>query len=57
MCNQSLMKLVIPEDDETDEAKQSMSLQTEANSEESLSKPEVPSSGEFLFIWAWARAR
>uniref|UniRef100_A0A7M4E0P2 Protein VAC14 homolog n=1 Tax=Crocodylus porosus TaxID=8502 RepID=A0A7M4E0P2_CROPO len=45
VCNQSLMKLVIPEDDETDEAKQSMSLQTEANSEESLSKPEVPSSG------------
>uniref|UniRef100_A0A674JTJ8 Protein VAC14 homolog n=1 Tax=Terrapene triunguis TaxID=2587831 RepID=A0A674JTJ8_9SAUR len=45
VCNQSLMKLVIPEDDETDEGKQSLSLQTEPK-EESLSQQEVTSSGE-----------
>uniref|UniRef100_A0A674IX94 Protein VAC14 homolog n=1 Tax=Terrapene triunguis TaxID=2587831 RepID=A0A674IX94_9SAUR len=44
VCNQSLMKLVIPEDDETDEGKQSLSLQTEPK-EESLSQQEVTSSG------------
>ena len=46
VCNQSLMKLVIPEDDEMDEAKQSMTLPAEPTSEESLSKPEAASSGE-----------
>ncbi|KFP68110.1 Protein VAC14, partial [Cariama cristata] len=46
VCNQSLMKLVIPEDDEMDEAKQSMTLLAEPTSEESLSKPEAASSGE-----------
>ncbi|KAM6195140.1 protein VAC14 homolog isoform 1-T1 [Sarcoramphus papa] len=45
VCNQSLMKLVIPEDDEMDEAKQSMTLPAEPTSEESLSKPEAASSG------------
>ncbi|XP_074957904.1 protein VAC14 homolog isoform X1 [Phalacrocorax aristotelis] len=45
VCNQSLMKLVIPEDDEMDEAKQSTTLPTEPASEESLSKPEAASSG------------
>ncbi|NXH68337.1 VAC14 protein, partial [Hydrobates tethys] len=48
VCNQSLMKLVIPEDDEMDEAKQSMTLPAEPTSEESLSKPEAASSGESL---------
>uniref|UniRef100_A0A674JVP9 Protein VAC14 homolog n=1 Tax=Terrapene triunguis TaxID=2587831 RepID=A0A674JVP9_9SAUR len=52
VCNQSLMKLVIPEDDETDEGKQSLSLQTEPK-EESLSQQEVTSSGESLFILAF----
>ncbi|NWX50906.1 VAC14 protein, partial [Steatornis caripensis] len=46
VCNQSLMKLVIPEDDEVDEAKQSMTLPAEPTSEESFSKPEAASSGE-----------
>ncbi|NXF90046.1 VAC14 protein, partial [Eubucco bourcierii] len=44
VCNQSLMKLVIPEDDEVDEAKHSLTLLTEPNSSESLSKPEAASS-------------
>ncbi|XP_043351133.1 protein VAC14 homolog isoform X1 [Dermochelys coriacea] len=44
VCNQSLMKLVIPEDDEKDEGKQSLSLQME-HKEESLSQQEVTSSG------------
>lgn len=48
MCNQSLMKLVIPEDDETDEIKQSMTLPAEATSQESLCKTEAASSGESL---------
>uniref|UniRef100_A0A8C3FRQ3 Protein VAC14 homolog n=1 Tax=Chrysemys picta bellii TaxID=8478 RepID=A0A8C3FRQ3_CHRPI len=52
VCNQSLMKLVIPEDDETDESKQSLSLQTEPK-EESLSQQEVTSSGESLFTLAF----
>ncbi|NXG13213.1 VAC14 protein, partial [Grallaria varia] len=47
VCNQSLMKLVIPEDDEMDEGKQ-LTIPTEATSEESLSKPEAVSSGESL---------
>ncbi|OXB74071.1 UNVERIFIED_CONTAM: hypothetical protein H355_003134 [Colinus virginianus] len=45
VCNQSLMKLVIPEDDEMDEAKQSVTLLAETNSEEPVSKPEAASSG------------
>uniref|UniRef100_A0A8C3FQV1 Protein VAC14 homolog n=1 Tax=Chrysemys picta bellii TaxID=8478 RepID=A0A8C3FQV1_CHRPI len=53
VCNQSLMKLVIPEDDETDESKQSLSLQTEPK-EESLSQQEVTSSGESLFTLAFS---
>ncbi|NXG68875.1 VAC14 protein, partial [Baryphthengus martii] len=48
VCNQSLMKLVIPEDDEVDEAKQSMTLPAEPISEESFSKMEAASSGESL---------
>lgn len=48
VCNQSLMKLVIPEDDEMDETKQSMTLPAEATSQESLSKTEAASSGESL---------
>ncbi|NWT86079.1 VAC14 protein, partial [Lanius ludovicianus] len=46
VCNQSLMKLVIPEDDEMDEAKPSMTIPAEPTSEESLSKPEAISTGE-----------
>ncbi|XP_065589497.1 protein VAC14 homolog isoform X1 [Cyrtonyx montezumae] len=45
VCNQSLMKLVIPEDDEMDEAKQSVTLLAETNSEEPISKPEAAPSG------------
>ncbi|NXU58593.1 VAC14 protein, partial [Turnix velox] len=48
VCNQSLMKLVIPEDDEVDEAKQSVTVSAEPTSEESLSKPETVSSGESM---------
>ncbi|XP_075570953.1 protein VAC14 homolog isoform X1 [Pelecanus crispus] len=46
VCNQSLMKLVIPEDDEMDEAKQSTTLPAEPTSEESVSKPEAVSSAQ-----------
>ncbi|NXM53350.1 VAC14 protein, partial [Illadopsis cleaveri] len=46
VCNQSLMKLVIPEDDEMDEAKPSMTIPAEPTSEESLSKPESVTTGE-----------
>ncbi|NXB33242.1 VAC14 protein, partial [Eulacestoma nigropectus] len=46
VCNQSLMKLVIPEDDEMDEAKPSMTIPAEPASEESLSKPEAATTGE-----------
>ncbi|NXO77536.1 VAC14 protein, partial [Sitta europaea] len=45
VCNQSLMKLVIPEDDEMDEAKPSMTIPAEPTSEESLSKPEAVTTG------------
>uniref|UniRef100_A0A8C2T6G6 Protein VAC14 homolog n=1 Tax=Coturnix japonica TaxID=93934 RepID=A0A8C2T6G6_COTJA len=41
VCNQSLMKLVIPEDDEMDEAKQSITLSAEPNPEEPITKPEA----------------
>ncbi|XP_030366884.1 protein VAC14 homolog [Strigops habroptila] len=40
VCNQSLMKLVIPEDDEMDEARQLTTLLAQSTSEESFSKPE-----------------
>ncbi|NWH33040.1 VAC14 protein, partial [Chloropsis hardwickii] len=46
VCNQSLMKLVIPEDDEMEEAKPSMTIPAEPTSEESLSKPEAVTAGE-----------
>lgn len=46
VCNQSLMKLVIPEDDEMDEAKPSMTVSAEPTSEESISKPEAVTTGE-----------
>lgn len=46
VCNQSLMKLVIPEDDEMDEAKPSVTIPAEPSSEESLSKPESVTTGE-----------
>lgn len=52
MCNQSLMKLVIPEDDEMDEAKPSMTVPAEPTSEESLSKPEAVTAGESQLVWA-----
>ncbi|XP_033013222.1 protein VAC14 homolog [Lacerta agilis] len=47
VCNQSLMKLVIPEDDEVDETKQpAMAPQImEGDQDESLSKQEVTSGG------------
>ncbi|KAI1235483.1 hypothetical protein IHE44_0002352 [Lamprotornis superbus] len=45
VCNQSLMKLVIPEDDEIDEAKPSVTISAEPTSEESLSKPEAVTTG------------
>ncbi|XP_062442632.1 protein VAC14 homolog isoform X3 [Rhea pennata] len=45
VCNQSLMKLVIPEDDDVDEAKQSMTVPAEPASEESISKTEAVSDG------------
>ncbi|NWI15377.1 VAC14 protein, partial [Crypturellus soui] len=46
VCNQSLMKLVIPEDDDVDEAKQPMPTPAEPASEETLSKTEAVSGGE-----------
>uniref|UniRef100_A0A8C2T4B3 Protein VAC14 homolog n=1 Tax=Coturnix japonica TaxID=93934 RepID=A0A8C2T4B3_COTJA len=46
VCNQSLMKLVIPEDDEMDEAKQSITLSAEPNPEEPITKPEAASNPE-----------
>lgn len=52
MCNQSLMKLVIPEDDEMDEAKPSVTIPAEPSSEESLSKPESVTTGESQLVWA-----
>nr|XP_033799245.1 protein VAC14 homolog isoform X2 [Geotrypetes seraphini] len=45
VCNQSLMKLVTPEDDETDEAKHSAMLQMENNHDESLSRQDTTSDG------------
>uniref|UniRef100_A0A8C9QHX8 Protein VAC14 homolog n=1 Tax=Spermophilus dauricus TaxID=99837 RepID=A0A8C9QHX8_SPEDA len=45
VCNQSLMKLVTPEDDEPDEPKSAVQKQTEPNPEDSLAKQEGTSSG------------
>lgn len=45
MCNQSLMKLVTPEDDEPDEPKSVAQKQTEPNPEDSLPKQEGTASG------------
>ncbi|XP_053127150.1 protein VAC14 homolog isoform X2 [Hemicordylus capensis] len=46
VCNQSLMKLVTPEDDEMDEAKQPTAApQTDSDRNETLPKHEVPSGG------------
>lgn len=47
MCNQSLMKLVTPEDDEPDEPKSVAQKQTEPNPEDSLPKQEGTASGEY----------
>lgn len=47
MCNQSLMKLVTPEDDEPDEPKPTVQRQTEPNPEDSLAKQEGTASGEW----------
>lgn len=47
MCNQSLMKLVTPEDDEPDEPKPVTQRQTEPNPEDSLPKQEGTASGEY----------
>uniref|UniRef100_A0A8C3V976 Protein VAC14 homolog n=1 Tax=Catharus ustulatus TaxID=91951 RepID=A0A8C3V976_CATUS len=52
VCNQSLMKLVIPEDDEMDEAKPSVTIPAEPTSEESISKPEAVTTGECQLVWA-----
>lgn len=45
VCNQSLMKLVTPEDDEPDEPKSVAQKQTEPNPEDSLPKQEGTASG------------
>uniref|UniRef100_A0A8B9V3X0 Protein VAC14 homolog n=1 Tax=Anas zonorhyncha TaxID=75864 RepID=A0A8B9V3X0_9AVES len=45
VCNQSLMKLVIPEDDEMDEAKQATAPPAEPASEEPVPEPEAASGG------------
>ncbi|XP_059119990.1 protein VAC14 homolog [Peromyscus eremicus] len=45
VCNQSLMKLVTPEDDEPDEPKPVTQRQTEPNPEDSLPKQEGTASG------------
>ncbi|NWZ23278.1 VAC14 protein, partial [Asarcornis scutulata] len=52
VCNQSLMKLVIPEDDEMDEAKQATAPPAEPPSEEPVPEQEAVSSGESMFTWA-----
>uniref|UniRef100_A0A8C3VPK6 Uncharacterized protein n=1 Tax=Catagonus wagneri TaxID=51154 RepID=A0A8C3VPK6_9CETA len=45
VCNQSLMKLVTPEDDEPDEPKPVVQRQAEPNPEDSLAKQEGTASG------------
>uniref|UniRef100_A0A669QXM3 Protein VAC14 homolog n=1 Tax=Phasianus colchicus TaxID=9054 RepID=A0A669QXM3_PHACC len=57
VCNQSLMKLVIPEDDEVDEAKQSVTLSEEPNLEEPVSKPEAASMLNQLFSFLCSSER
>uniref|UniRef100_A0A452UTM8 Protein VAC14 homolog n=1 Tax=Ursus maritimus TaxID=29073 RepID=A0A452UTM8_URSMA len=46
VCNQSLMKLVTPEDDEPDELKPVAQRQVEPNPDDSLAKQEGTASGE-----------
>nr|XP_051703228.1 protein VAC14 homolog isoform X2 [Oryctolagus cuniculus] len=45
VCNQSLMKLVTPEDDEPDEPKPVVQRQAEANPDSSVARPEGSASG------------
>uniref|UniRef100_A0A5F9D116 Protein VAC14 homolog n=1 Tax=Oryctolagus cuniculus TaxID=9986 RepID=A0A5F9D116_RABIT len=45
VCNQSLMKLVTPEDDEPDEPKPVVQRQAEANPDSSMARPEGSASG------------
>lgn len=47
MCNQSLMKLVTPEDDEPDEPKPVVQKQAEAKPEDSSAKQEGTASGKW----------
>lgn len=46
MCNQSLMKLVTPEDDEPDELKPVVQRQAEPNPDDSVAKQEGTATGE-----------
>lgn len=46
VCNQSLMKLVTPEDDEPDELKPVVQRQAEPSPEDSLAKQEGTAIGE-----------
>lgn len=46
MCNQSLMKLVTPEDDEPDELKPAVQRQSEPNPKDSVAKQAGAASGE-----------
>lgn len=47
VCNQSLMKLVTPEDDEPDEPKPVVQKQAEPNPDDSLAKQEGTASGKW----------
>lgn len=46
MCNQSLMKLVTPEDDEPDEARPGVPKQAEPDPDDTPAEPGGPASGE-----------
>lgn len=46
VCNQSLMKLVTPEDDEPDELKPVIQRQADPNPDDSLAKQEGTVNGE-----------
>lgn len=46
VCNQSLMKLVTPEDDEPDEMKPGVQRPMEGNPDNSLARPEASATGE-----------
>lgn len=46
VCNQSLMKLVTPEDDEPDELKPVVQRQAEPNPDDSVAKQEGTATGE-----------